>query len=208
MQDTDDDGQLFEAWGRGERRAGEALIERHYDAIERFFSCKAGDRADDLVQQTFLRCSEAAPRFRGEGSFRAFLFGIARNVLCEHIRGRMRDQKSSPDFATSAIIDLLPGVATQVSASAERRQLVLALQRIPLDLQILLELFYWEDLSIDELAQCMQVPAGTIKSRLHRARGLLKAAMEALPGSDEDRAGGRTLLVQWLAQVRERAPSV
>src|SRR5262245_36324625 len=187
MQDTNDDSQLFEAWGRGDRRAGASLIERHYDAVERFFSCKAGDRADDLVQQTFLRCSEAAKRFRGEGSFRAFLFGIAHNVLCEHIRGRVRDQKSDPDFATSAIIDLMPGVATLVSGSAERRQLVLALQRIPLDLQILLELFYWEELSVDELAQCMNVPPGTIKSRLHRARGLLKEAMEALPGSAEER---------------------
>jgi len=201
-----DDAELFGAWTRGDRKAGQAIIERHYDAVERFFRCKAADRADDLVQQTFLRCAEAAASFRAVDTFRAFMFGIARNVLLEHIRGRMRDRHEAPDFETCSIVDLMPGPATQVAQDAERRELVLALQRVPLDLQILLELYYWEELSVDELAQCMAVPAGTIKSRLHRARQLLKEALEQLPGSDEERAGARTLLQQWLARVREVAP--
>src|SRR4051812_21849512 len=95
---ADPDASLFAAWSSGDRAAAATLIARHYDAIERFFLYKAGDAADDLVQQTFLICEQAASGYRGGGTFRAFLFGIARNILCEFIRGRVRDGKESPDF--------------------------------------------------------------------------------------------------------------
>ncbi len=198
------DHELFLAWGTGDRRAGAELIERHYASIERFFSNKAGDRADDLIQQTFLACAESAASARGVGTFRGFLFGIARNMLCEFLRKKTRDGKNAPDFSESSIMDIVPGVATLVSAASEQRQLVLALQRIPLDLQVLLELYYWEELSIDELAQTMAVPPGTIKSRLHRARNLLRDAMDQLPAPESELQSARTLLRKWLSDMRDR----
>ncbi len=202
MRDPADDAALFRAWTAGEKRAGAALIERHYDSVERFFDTKVADRAEDLAQLTFLRCAEAAPTWRGDGGFRAFLFGVARNVLREHIRGRVRDGRRPMDFDTASIADLVPGAATLASRSAEQLQLARALQRLPLDLQELVELYYWEELSVDELADCVGVPAGTIKSRLHRARALLKEAMDALPEAEEGREGARTLLRQWVERVR------
>ncbi len=201
----EDDDALLLAWGRGDRRAGAALIERHYDGIERFFLSKAGDRQSDLTQQTFLRCAEAAASYRGESSPRAFLFGIARNVLFEHIRGGARDGGRPPDFDTSSVVDLMPGAATLLGQNAEQRQLILALQRLPLELQIIVELFYWEDFSVDELAACVKVPAGTIKSRLHRIRALLRESLEGLPPSDGT-DGARTLLEKWLLRMREQIP--
>lgn len=202
----EDDADLYQRWGEGDRGAGAALIERHYASIERFFSHKAGDRADDLVQQTFLACTESASRFRGEGSFRAFLFGVARNVLCGHIRRRVRDGREVPDFTASSLVDLMPGVSTLVSREAAHRHLALALQRIPLDLQILIELYYWEELSVDELAQMMEVPPGTIKSRLFRARGALRDALEAMPSTADEVNSARTLVRRWIEEVREHVP--
>ena len=79
--DVPQDAAQLEAWRAGDQDAGEALIERHYASILRFFRTKAGEDADDLVQLTFLRCVEASERYRGDAGFRAFLFGIARNVL-------------------------------------------------------------------------------------------------------------------------------
>lgn len=202
MPDPADDAALFRAWTAGEKRAGAALIERHYDSVERFFDTKVADRAEDLAQLTFLRCAEAATTWRGDGGFRAFLFGVARNVLREHIRGRVRDGRRPMDFDTASIADLVPGAATLAARSAEQLQLARALQRLPLDLQELVELYYWEELSVEELAACVGVPAGTIKSRLHRARALLKEAMDALPEGEEGREGARTLLRQWVERVR------
>jgi RNA polymerase sigma factor (sigma-70 family) len=199
------DQELCGAWKRGDRKAAEQLIERHYDSVTGFFRTKAGAHADDLVQRTFLRCAEGIGGYREESPFRAFLFGIARNVLLEHIRGRARDGQT-PDLHTSSIIDLQPGVATLVSKHAEQRLLVSALQRIPVELQIALELFYWEELSIDELALVLDVPAGTVKSRLHRARVLLREVMETLPSSQEEKESLRSKLAHWLAEVREELP--
>lgn len=176
-----DDRQLIAAWREGDRAAGQALIERHYDAISRFFATKAGAHAGDLVQRTFLICSESLGRFRGDGSVRAFLYGIARNVLYEHIRSRTKAAAQKPDFSVSSIVDLAPGVATMADQRAKERALMEALQRIPLELQLIVELYYWEQLRVSELAEVMGVPPGTIKSRLHRARALLQDSIEEGP---------------------------
>lgn len=186
------DAELLQSWRGGDERAGTVLLERHYESVLRFFRTKAGDDADDLVQQAFLRTLEAAERFRGDSTFRAFLFGVARNVLYEHIRRRMKDRKADPDFGVSSILDLNPRASTIALRMAEQRALIDALQRMPVEIQIVLELHYWEELSVDEVAVAVDVPSGTVKSRLHRGRGLLREAMESAP------EGARAPLAAWL----------
>jgi RNA polymerase sigma-70 factor (ECF subfamily) len=198
---VNDDASLLSAWATGDRGAGAALVERHYDAVVRFFRNKAGDDADDLVQRTFLACAEAAGRHPGVASVRAFLFGIARNVLYEHIRGRMRAQRIEPDFRESAILDLSPGVSTVAARRAEQRTLLRALQHIPVELQLLLELYYWEGLGIEELAQVLEVPPGTVKSRLFRARGLLREAISKVESQPAITAEAEALLETWGKRV-------
>jgi len=185
------------AWRQGDKAAGQALVERHYDSVLRFFRTKAGPDADDLVQQTFLRSVESADRIRTETSVRSFLFGVARNVLFEHIRAKVRDGRADPDFGASSIVDLDPKASTLLLKRSEERALVDALQRVPVELQIVLELYYWEELSVDEIAAAVGVPAGTVKSRLHRGRELLRASIEnpPVPTSPSDRAS----IARWLA---------
>jgi RNA polymerase sigma factor (sigma-70 family) len=166
--------------------------------VLRFFRTKAGDDADDLTQRTFLRCVEATTTFRGESSFKAFAFGIARNVLFEYIRSRRRDAAVDPDFGASSIMDLNPRASTVVFNRVEQRMLVQALQQMPLEIQLTLELFYWEELSIEEIAEVVNQASGTVKSRLHRGRALLRAALERMskgPAETVEHAmiGGRTV---------------
>jgi RNA polymerase sigma factor (sigma-70 family) len=202
---VDDDAALVAAWQGGDKTASGLLIERHYDAITRFFVGKASAAADDLTQRTFLVCAEAIATFRGQGSFRAFLFGIARNLLLEHIRGRVRD--GQPDFEQCSLVDLTKGVFSLAAQRAELRLLGRALQHIPLELQILLELYYWEELGLDELAVMLGVPEGTIKSRLHRARTLLREAMAKVPASKEEQESAGQLLATWVAGMRAVSPN-
>ena len=197
---VDEDRELLTKWGAGDRAAGASLIEQHFDALLRFFSTKAGDRADDLVQTTFLRCAEVAHGYRGESSARSFLFGIARNVLFEHIRGKVRDQSRPADFETASIADLAPSATFELARLSEQRQLILALQSLPLELQLTVELFYWEGLSVEELATATGVPAGTVKSRLHRVRALLRTALETQQDDAQGR-GFRTLVEDWLKRL-------
>src|SRR5262249_1646015 len=90
------------------------------------------------------------------------------------------------DFGASSILDLNPRASTVMFKRAEERLLVQALQRMPVDIQMTLELYYWEELSIDEVAEAMGTAPGTIKSRLHRGRALLRDELERLPKGSAD----------------------
>lgn len=196
MSATDDDA-LYAAWMAGDRDAASTLIERYYDAITRFFSTKAGDDADDLVQRTFLGVAESGARYAGRASFRAFLYGVARNVFLEHLRALTRDRQRSPDFAISSLVDLRTGLATRAARQESERLLTQCLQQLPVELQIAVELYYWEDVGVAELAEIQGVPPGTIKSRLHRARQLLREALERCEATPPERASVSALLDAW-----------
>jgi RNA polymerase sigma-70 factor (ECF subfamily) len=198
---SSDDLTRARAWADGDRNAGRALIAENYGRVVRFFQHKAGANADDLVQITFLRCSERVGTFSGTGSFRSFLFGIARNVLLEHIRVQVRDRRNEPDFNATSIADLQPGVWTQALQQHEHRMLIQALQLIPLENQMLLELYYWEELSVAEVASALEIAVGTVKSRLFRARGQLQDAMAKVPEAARDPRNADQMLQSWLVRL-------
>lgn len=173
--DVNDERELLEAWRAGDARAGAALAERHFESIYKFFRSKVTGEVDDLVQQTFMSCLEAREGFRGECSFRTLLFGLARRRLYDHYRDRRRVQ--ALDFTTTSVRAL----GTSPSGVLMRRdQLAMlrdALQELPVDSQILLELHYWEALSTQELSRVFEVAEGTIKSRMFHARARLRALL-------------------------------
>jgi RNA polymerase sigma-70 factor (ECF subfamily) len=200
-----DDFLLLRAWHEGDRSAGQALIRRYHEPVTRFFRTKAFEHAQDLAQRTFLGLAEARDRFSGESSVRAFLFGIARNVLFEFYRSKKRHGAEAPDFAAESLVDLAPGVSTQAAERSEMRVLLQALQRIPADLQSLLELHYWEGLSVDELAAAFQIAPGTVKSRMHRARGLLQQEIGRVSASPSLLESTQTVYAAWLERAAGRA---
>ena len=200
------DAELVRAWRDGDADAGDVLVERHYDAPVRFFRTKTSRGEDDLVQKTFLVCAERLSTYQGQGTFRAFLFGIARNVLFEHYRSKAKDGRSDDAIAASSVVDLAPGVSTQAYRRAEHRVLIDALQRIPLELQLVIELYYWEELGIDELAQLLEVPEGTVKSRLHRARTILRESMEGVSAKDLGESADAPAADAWARRFRSLRP--
>src|SRR4051812_42541409 len=132
------DAELLERWRAGDRNSGEILFERYYALVERFFLNKIGDAITDLVQETFIRCLKNHDKIRGP--FRVYLFGIAYNVLHEHLRKRYRDRGEPGDVS---IRDMADGPVTLVAEHREHRLLLEALRSIPSDDQVILELHYW-----------------------------------------------------------------
>jgi RNA polymerase sigma factor (sigma-70 family) len=199
------DLDLLDAWGRGDDAAGNELVTRHFESVFMFFDGKVFDGVEDLAQRTFLACLEARAKIRPDGSFRAYLFGIARNILLQHYARARRDARP-PDAGVASVDQLGVGVSPsrQVARHEETRLLSRALRAIPLDLQIAIELFYWEDLSIAEIAQVIEVPPGTVKSRLHRGRQLLREAMEQIAITPDEEASVRVLLDDWAARMQAR----
>jgi RNA polymerase sigma factor (sigma-70 family) len=202
------DEELLRAWAEGDEGAGASLLRRHFDALYRFFRTKAPDDYEDLIQTTMLECVRAKTRVRGDAPFRAFLLGVARNCLLHHFRSRFRDRLEL-DSSRSSVADLDPRPSTVAARNAEQAQLLEAMRQIPLDLQVVLELHYWEELGTRELAVALEIPQGTVKSRLRRAREALRGALVAgaragiaSPLDDDD---GLVVRVQALRTVVDEA---
>lgn len=183
MSEEPTDQALLEAWRAGSESAGNLLLRRHFPTLFRFFRSKVRDGVEDLVQQTMMACAASPEQFRGESSFRAYLLGIARGQLLMHLRRHARKGKQI-DQMESSVASLLGSPSVAVAAKDTHDAIVEALQNIPLDLQTTVELFYWEELTVGEIATVMDVPVGTVKSRLNRSRRLLKEWIERSPRLD------------------------
>lgn len=196
-----DDGALFEAWVAGNQTAGETLYRRHFDALYRFFRAKAPEDYEDLIQSTFLECVRSRARYRGDAPFRAYLFGVARHRLLHHLR-RLGTSRIDFEASQTSVADIDPRPSSVMARKTEHRLLLEAIRRIPVDLQIAMELHYWEDLTTAELAQVLEVPQGTVKSRLRRGREALLAELSKLttdPAQRDAAAGG---METWVREIR------
>jgi RNA polymerase sigma-70 factor (ECF subfamily) len=169
--DEVEDHELVLAWRNGDRGAGSALFQRHFEDVYRFFDAKLDRDVDELTQRTFVGCIESQDRLEGLRSFKAYLLGIARHQLMQWLRERRRADRHVP------LGDLVcDGCPTERLDVEERGRVVLGvLREIPSPMQIAVQLFYWERLSVAEIAAVLEIPEGTVKSRLHRAKGLLRA---------------------------------
>jgi len=183
---VDGDHVLLERWRAGDQRAGEELFQRHFAEVLRFFDNKAWDKAEDLTQQTFVECVGSRDRFRGDSSFRTYLFGIAWNQLRQHYRRELKNEHL--DFDVSSINDLV-GLMTSPSSKVDRArrdgQIRQALRCLPAAQQTLLECHYWQDLDAAALSEIFGVPPGAIRVRLLRARNALRAELAKLDGSTD-----------------------
>lgn len=179
------DFELLEAWRGGEEAAGRRLFARYFDSVYRFFRNKVDDAAEDLTQQTFMGLVQGRDRFRGEASFRTYVFMIARKRLYSHLRKNQRGGEGGPVLSESSVADLgLVSPSRAVAKHQEQRLLLLGLRQLPVEMQVALELFYWEELTVTEIAEVLETPVGTVKSRLQRARARLDGVLEELAGSE------------------------
>jgi RNA polymerase sigma-70 factor (ECF subfamily) len=184
---VEDDLVLLERWRADDRQAGEELCARYYSAIYRFFGYKTEDRADDLVQQTFIACLRGRHQFRSDSSFRTYLFAIARNELYMALRGSRRPRID----LEAGSLDELSSPSKQLGAQQEAARLRAALRELPVEQQQLLELHYWQDLSAAELAELFSTTAGSIRVRLLRARRMLRARLADAVTAESPGAGPR-----------------
>ncbi|HWO21413.1 MAG TPA: RNA polymerase sigma factor [Kofleriaceae bacterium] len=179
----------MEAWLQGDRAAGAELFALHYRNVARFFHNKVSESAqDDLTNETFLACLRSMPRFRGQANFRTFLFAIARNVLVDHIR-RLKlpaarlDSETDVDDTPDDSPDTSP--IDNVVQHEEQQVLMTALSRIPRIHRIVLELYYWDDLTAAEVGDLLGIPTATVKTRLRDGREHLKEQLRKVAASPE-----------------------
>lgn len=176
------DLDLLERWRAGDRDAGNELFERHFDSICRFFENKLSGDVEELVQATFLACVDSRDQFRGQSSFRTYLFSIARHQLYRYFNRRQRDGQAL-DFGVTSLVDMNTSPRSQVARGEQHRLLLSALCTLPLEQQLLLELHYWEGMEAAELAEIFAVNQTTVRTRLFRARQALRGQMARMADS-------------------------
>lgn len=199
---ADDDLALLTAWRAGDRSAGRALIARHYASVYRFFFSKVAEAAcEDLTQATFEVVCRRRDAF--DASFKAFLFGVARMKLLEHIRRR---RGASFEPAEESLAD--PRTEGSLSSLLAERQLehlvAQALRGLSLDDQVVLELKEYEGLTARELAHLFEVPEGTMAGRIARARQRLREATERLVADPELRESVERGLESCMRSIGDR----
>lgn len=202
MDERHRERELLLAWRDGDRKAGSELIRSHAALMHRFFANKVArpELIEELAQRTFAACVSGVDRFRGDSNFRTWLFAIANNVLREFYRESRRDQNL--DFGTVSIEDSSGGQSSMLVSTQEQRRLLAALRRIPIDSQVVLELYYWEELSAVELAEVFGIPVGTVRGRIRKAKLDLRAVLDTMERTNERPPTTEAQLDDWARQIR------
>ncbi|MGW6057052.1 RNA polymerase sigma factor [Streptomyces sp. NPDC055189] len=168
-----DDEELLARTAR-DPAAFEPLVVRHSAALHGYFARRAPAAADDLLAELWLQAYAARRGFdAARGPARAWLFGVARNVLSAHWR-RLAQQRPGPPGGGDD--DPWEAVDARLDAALVAPRLRELLAGLPPEERELLLLVAWEQLTPGEAAAAVGIPAGTARSRLHRARTRLRAS--------------------------------
>ena len=153
----------------------EEIVESHYAPLHRFAVSLTRREHDawDLTQQTFLAWAQGGHRLRDPAKTKAWLF----TTLHRRFLQTRRHETRFPHFEVGLMDDQLPAIASGVVAQMDAATVLAALHRLEEVYRAPLALFYLEDLSYQEISDVLEIPAGTVMSRLSRGKEQLRRAL-------------------------------
>lgn len=163
-----------------------ALFERHFSPVHGWLHRRVGGQlAEDLASETFTRAFRGRDRFDTAYADAApWLFGIAANLVHDHRRAELRRLRALARAQGQAggEEDFAAGAAARADAAATGAALAGALAALREQERDVVLLVAWAGLEYEQVARALDVPVGTVRSRLHRARRTLRAALETTEG--------------------------
>jgi RNA polymerase sigma-70 factor (ECF subfamily) len=170
--------ELVERCRSGDERAFQELVDRYKDLVFALIARTVQDRsrAEDLAQDVFLRIHRGLPYFRGEARLSTWIYRIVANVC-------LQDHGRAPRLPTSSIDDHRGAQAASASDRQftdfeVRDRLEKAIARLPSNYRLLIAAHYLRGVQYDELAEALQLPLGTVKTQLYRAKQQLRRLLE------------------------------
>lgn len=175
------DEALIKAAGAGDAASLGELVERYKDRVLSFMAWHFSlppEEARDMTQEVFLAVWKSAASFRGGSLFRTWLFSVARNVGLSYFRHYLAKKTESAgllfgDEEFENVPEAGPGVLEKLEAAERAAKVRAAVDRLPGKLKTVLLLREWEELPYDEISKVLQVPVGTVRSRIHNAHAAL-----------------------------------
>lgn len=171
------DEQLARQMQQGDANALAQLVERHHSPLLGFlYRLTGGDRAlaEDLTQDTFLRVLRTIRQYRASRPFKPWLYAIALNVARDHFK---RADTRHTDSATDDVLDDI-AAPREDELDFDARQVVAAITALPEHQRVAILLRYYQDLSLAEIAEALNIPIGTVKSRLSLGLQRLRSRLE------------------------------
>ena len=177
------DNELAKRVCMGETQLFRLLIERHQRHI--FNLCyrmlRQFEEADDATQDTFLKAYRSLKQFRGDARLKTWLCRIARNECLNRLRHENMaslDQQVTTDHSFQ-IVDLTPSPLELIEQQETQSIVHEAINTLPHQYRLVITLFHLNGLSYEEISQVMEIPMGTVKTHIFRARELLKSKLQA-----------------------------
>ena len=189
MSDNVSDHELVERVQRGERKAFDLLVLKYQHRIAKLIARYVHDPSEvlDVAQEAFIKAYRAIPRFRGDSAFYTWMYRIAINTAKNHLAAQARrPRESGVDVTDAEQFDGATGLketATPegLALTEEIQQTVIAaLEALPEDLKVAISLRELEGLSYEDIAQVMECPIGTVRSRIFRAREAINTRLDPL----------------------------
>ena len=178
-----DDNELVKQVCMGETQLFRLLIERHQQHI--FNLCyrmlRQFEEADDATQDTFLKAYRSLKQFRGDARLKTWLCQIARNECLNRLRHENMaslDQQLTTDYSFQTA-DSTPSPLELIEQRETQSIVHEAINKLPHQYRLVITLFHLNGLSYEEISQVMEIPMGTVKTHIFRARELLKSKLQA-----------------------------
>ena len=199
------DTDLLAQYRDGDPQAFRALVDEYRDRMLQFFFrlCWDRDRAEDLAQDLFLKLMLGSKRYRPEGRLTTFVYRVATNLWIDHYRQQRprprfysfdqvvhsEDETRTIEYAGDG-----PSPSEQMADSEEKAAMRTALERLTEPHRLVFELAVYQERPYAEISELLDIPVGTVKSRMHNAvhalKQMLGAARERSDASDEARKHG------------------
>ena len=162
-------------------QAFESLVVKHQQFVFNLALRAVGDprEAEDLAQESFVRAWLALPNFRGQAQFRTWLYRIVTNLCYNRFPRLRRDLSAFGEDQVSDVPDETDVVAS-VETDQTRKFLHAQINNLPDSYRVLISLRYQEELSYEEIAQVLNLPLGTVKTGLFRAKERLREKLEEM----------------------------
>jgi RNA polymerase sigma-70 factor (ECF subfamily) len=197
MSDREIDQQLVERAQRGEKRAFELLVIKYQRKLERLLSriIRDPNEIEDVAQEAFVKAYRALPNFRGDSAFYTWLYRIGINTAKNYLVALGRRAPTTTEFDNEEAESFEEADGLRDNATPETELLGKeigatvnkAMDALPEDLRTAISLREIEGLSYEEIANVMNCPIGTVRSRIFRAREAIAAELRPLLGTDENR---------------------
>ena len=197
MSERDADWQLVERVQRGDKRAFDLLVAKYQRKLFRLLSRLIRDPAEieDVAQEAFIKAYRALPNFRGESAFYTWLYRIAINTAKNYLVAQGRRAPTQTETEIEDAENFEDGDSLRTEDTPDRMLLSKqvaeavnrAIERLPEELRTAIVLRELEGLSYDEIAESMNCPIGTVRSRIFRAREAVAAELRPILETNKDR---------------------